>query len=389
MVDTIALTILQKNFTILDHKRFTPSSKNLFEPPYLEFGRTPFIKCTNNPTLTDIQKYGYLPRLTIMKAVRKDDFEISLKIEFSIPKLLYGNNFDEIEESDFGEIGWKLKNFLPILGIEIDEIYDVTNAEVSMIHYGKNIILTDFTDPYSILKEVAKVNISQWMDINSTDYRNEGHVVKFHSNDYEIVFYDKLKDLQQAKKSEKRAIEKDSLTQLSLFDLIPPKQPFEVLRMEIRLGSRKKIKSVLIKNQLKSEKLTFVKLFSKKKAKKIIKSVFNDIKNRYPSVLALPKMTMEETFAELQINNLTFTLNKLLSVLGAKILFDEIGIRKFRESSKRFDKRNFYRLMSDIKNVNIGKNLNKFGCIDEVLNKFEKVRLEDHKEKIYDADKQK
>jgi len=46
MIDTISLTIQPKDFKVLDHKRFTPSSKGLFEPPYYEFGRNAYIKCT-------------------------------------------------------------------------------------------------------------------------------------------------------------------------------------------------------------------------------------------------------------------------------------------------------------------------------------------------------
>ena len=55
------------------------------------------------------------------------------------------------------------------------------------------------------------------LDVNQTDYRNEGHSYKWHCNSYEVVFYDKIKDLEKAKQSEKRAIEKDNAIQLHLF----------------------------------------------------------------------------------------------------------------------------------------------------------------------------
>lgn len=51
MIDTIVLTLKTGMFTILDHDKFNPSTKGI--------------------------------------------------IEFSIPKLLYGNNFDEITDTDF------------------------------------------------------------------------------------------------------------------------------------------------------------------------------------------------------------------------------------------------------------------------------------------------
>ena len=58
------------------------------------------------------------------------------------------------------------------------------------------------------------------LDVNQTDYRNEGHSYKWHCNSYEIVFYDKIKDLEKAKHSDKRAIEKDNAIQLNLFPQI-------------------------------------------------------------------------------------------------------------------------------------------------------------------------
>lgn len=68
-------------------------------------------------------KYAYLPRLTLIKAIRNGGFSILLKIEFSIPKLLYCNNFDEVEESDFGEICWKLQEVLLYTINKIEEDY--------------------------------------------------------------------------------------------------------------------------------------------------------------------------------------------------------------------------------------------------------------------------
>ena len=89
MIDTIALTLQKNDFKIVDYKRFTPSAKGIFEHPYYEFGRNAFIKCSYNPSKKDMEKYPYLPRLTLLKAVRRGGFSITLKIEFSAPKILY------------------------------------------------------------------------------------------------------------------------------------------------------------------------------------------------------------------------------------------------------------------------------------------------------------
>ena len=71
--------------------------------------------------------------------------------------------------------------------------------------------------PIIIFNKIKEANIKLILDVNQTDYRNEGHSYKWHCNSYEVVFYDKIKDLEKAKQSDKRAIEKDNALQLNLF----------------------------------------------------------------------------------------------------------------------------------------------------------------------------
>jgi len=95
MIDTTAITFNEKDFTILDHNRFSPCTENLFKYPYIKVTGKSMFKAINNPTKAHIAEYGYLPRITLFKALRRGGFSIFIRVEFSIPKLLYGNNFDE------------------------------------------------------------------------------------------------------------------------------------------------------------------------------------------------------------------------------------------------------------------------------------------------------
>lgn len=382
MIDTISLTIQQKDFRVLDHKRFTPSSKGLFEAPYYEFGRNAYIKCSYNPSKQDLTKYQYLPRLTLIKAIRNGGFSILLKVEFCIPKLLYANNFDEVEESEFGEICWKLKEILLFMGIEIKDIKIIANADVSTVHYSKNIVLTDYTTPYSILKEIAKVNVNRLLDMNQSNFRNEGHAIKYHSNEYEVIFYDKVKDLQQAKISEKRAVERDNYIQLSLFDTVEMKKPFEVLRMEVRLGSRIKIKDMLKKTINDYKDLTFIKLFSQKVSKDVLLYTMNKIEADYPKILTTTSKTNEELFIQLMIDNPKLKYKNILAIVGAKVLLQEIGTRGFRKITNKFDKANWYRFNKEMKNLVISSAVNSFDYLIQAINKFERIKLENYKDKM-------
>lgn len=382
MIDTVALTIQQKDFKILDHKRFTPSSRGLFEKPYAEFGGSVYIKCTCNPTKKDLLRYKYLPRLTLIKAVRRGGYNISLKVEFSVPKLLYGNNFDEVEESDFGEVCWLLKEMLQYMGVEVSDIKAIASAEVAVIHYSKNIVLTDYMTPYSILKEVMKVNANTLLDLNQSDFRNEGHAIKFHTNDFELTFYDKVKDLQKAKISEKRSVEKDNYVQLTLFDKPEIKKPFEVLRVEVRLGSRKRIKDMLGKTGLAETGLQFNNLFSLKIAREVLLYLMQKLESQYPKIISTEARTNEEFLSQLMIDNPGIKYKQALALIGARVLLQESGVRGFRKITESLGKVNWYRFNKSMNQHLISGAISPFQYVVERIDKFERIELEKYREKL-------
>jgi len=382
MTDTISLIIDEMNFKILDHKRFSPSSIGILESPYYDFGGKPYIKCTFNPTRKDYSIYPYLPRLTLMKVVRRGGFSIFLKVEFSIPKLLYGNNFDELVESDFGEVCWKLKEVLLSMGVLINDIKTISYAEVSTFHPSKNIVLSDYSIPLTTIKEIARVNMNKLLDMNQTDYRNGGYSIKCHTNDYEVIFYDKLADLKQAKISDNRAIEKDNFVQLNIFDKVQIDMPFEVLRMEVRLGSKRRIRETLKKLGYDEKDITFIKLFNKRLVQDILMYTVNKMDSDYPVLLKEDFHSNEGFLTQLMISNPKMKYKNCLAMVGARNLLNELGTRNFRNVTDKYDKSNWYRLNKEMKLLSFNKQLSPFANIKEALTIFETVKLENYKNKM-------
>lgn len=139
MIDTIVLTLKQDMYTIFEPDKFSPSTKGLYDTDtgYYRLGGRSYITCKQNPTPSELKKGIYKPRLTVTKRVsRGGTFEIPLKIEFSIPKLLYGNNFDELTDADFTAVIQKLKAVLKEMGVRVFEHF-LINAPVSSVHYSK------------------------------------------------------------------------------------------------------------------------------------------------------------------------------------------------------------------------------------------------------------
>ena len=141
MIDTIVLSIPVDKINITNYELFSPSARGLFESPYYKLGRRGYFECFLNPKIEETN-LGYHPRFTLSKRMSNGGFSIALKIELSLPKLLYGNNFNELEDCDFESIVQRLHFELLSAGIIVD-IDNVLNARVTGIHYGKNIILTN------------------------------------------------------------------------------------------------------------------------------------------------------------------------------------------------------------------------------------------------------
>lgn len=347
MIDTIVLTLQPNQFRIMDHNRFNPSTIGLFQAPYYRLGQRSNFKCVQNPSSEELKNKIYKPRLTITRRMGDRTFITTMRIEFSIPKLLFGNNFDEVEESQFEAIISHLYKALYNMGVLVMPQI-LREASISAVHYSKNIVLTDYSMPSTILKELSKINLNLKLDLNQTDFRNEGHSLRFRANSFEISLYDKRKDLQKAKISDKRAIERDNALQLELFDQWKPRAPFEVLRMEIRLNQRVKIKQVFKKIGI-DHKPTFSSIFKSAIAQKVLLFYLEQIKYGY-ALLAYRSKTIKDFIADFRINNPKTKIRKMLQMLALKTAIEEMGIREFREITAFYGSHNWNRLKKDLAN---------------------------------------
>jgi len=389
MIDTIVLTLKTGMFTVLDHDKFSPSTKGLYDATegYYRLGGRSNMTCKQNPTRSELKEGIYKPRLTITKRMNRErNFEISLKIEFSIPKLIYGNNFDELGNDDFNKVIQKLKTILKEMGVYVLE-NNLINAPVSSVHYSKNIVLTDYTTSYTYLRQLTKLNINIKLDTNRTDFRNEGHSFKYRANSFEIVFYDKIKDLQQAKISEKRSEEKDNILQLNLLNLLKQQKPLEVLRMEIRLNRRQKIRQIL-KKIGKEVEPTFINIFNQNIAKKVLLHYLNEIEQAYPPLLTYQHDSPKKFFEDLLISNPDLKPTKALELTGLKVILNEIGVREYRQITKRYGNYHWYSLNSKMKKLKQKKNKSSiFSTLREKIIKFEPVKLLANQDNVLNNDK--
>lgn len=377
MLDTIVLTLSRGMYVITDPDKFEPSARWAMTE---NFGGRGYITSRQNPTKKELRNGLYKPRLTLTRRINHTGKnEATMKVELSLPKLLFGNNFEELCDNDFKAVATKLQQRLKEMGVLV--FYPVLiNAPVSAIHYSRNIILTDGTTPHYYITKIKEANISLALDTNQSDFRNEGHSFKYHANSYEVAFYDKIKDIETSKKSEKRAIEKDNAIQLSLFE--NRCKPFEVLRMEVRLNKRQKLRQILKKVGYEYE-LTFQHLFNSLLSKTVLVYYLDDLESRRPVIIDYQTNTPKSLLADLIINNPTLGPIKILQLFGLKVALDSVGIRGLRVMLKKSSTRSWYRLIAESKKIKLPQNTTPtFQVIRQSLNTLEPVSLKAYNELI-------
>lgn len=338
MLDTVILKIPRGSYKLKPYM-FVPNAD------ILKGAGNYLVKSVSNPSAKDKREGIYRPRLTLIKRMTKKSDEIPLKIEFSVPKMLYGNNVDEVEEKDFDAVVQALHKSMKDMGALVS-IEAIKNAKVSAFHPSKNIELLDGYTSGFVITELNKVDVSKKMDLNKDSFRNNGHSLQFYTNSHSLVVYDKVQDLL---KPDKRAMDKDqNKIQASLFDsLVDRKNKKEILRIEARLAKKVKL-NVILKNLGFKENPTFQEVMNKELCQKVLTGYWQDLitsKNLFLfNVENNPKKTLENIFK----NNPKIKPKQALYLVGLWALSKE-GIRATRAIvERRADKRTWYRIAEDL-----------------------------------------
>ena len=385
MLDTIVLTLSKNMYQILEPDRFEPSAKWVLDSNASMGGRG-YIPSKQNPTTQELKNGIYKPRLTLTNRYNHTgQREATLKVELSLPKLLFGNNFDELEDKDFNNVVEQLRLRLKDMGVYVFSSF-LENAPVSAIHYSKNIPLTDGTTPHYLIGKIKEANISLSLDVNQTDYRNDGHSYKWHSNSYEVAFYDKLKDLEMANKSEKRAIENDNAIQLNLFETFKERRRLEVMRMEVRLNKRQKIGQLFRTLGIQSE-LTLKNIFSPATAQLVLLHYLDELEGKRLPLFDYKPISSKSMLADLIINNPNIGIRKTIQLYGLKIAFDNATPRELRNMFSRYGQRSWYRLIAEAKMIKLPTTRSPFGIVREHLTCFEPLKLVDFPDIMLNNDK--
>ncbi len=372
MIDTVKLLIDGTRFRCIRPELFRPNLNELFRT------RAPNKKgrvvAYQNPSSKDIQEGHYKPSLSATYRGDRSD----LLIQFSVPKLLYGNNFEEVEESDFDTVIGKLASILQYeMGISIAH-EALMSAPVSQVDFCKNVVFQDYTTVSGFLTILSKAIVPKYHDLKKVDYKDGGHSLHIYCHSRELVFYDKIAELRASKH---RAVEKEDRqfnVQPSLFQTGKERAPpFEVLRIERRLKNKQMLRSMLREYGFQFEP-NFKNLFSSGLSKQIIRSAWNDLVNKSP-YLAMPDVDML-TAIEIISQRTGWKGQKLMAFAGLLVALQQKGGDRalYRSFRARGHPRTFSRMINEIKQLDFPLDQVKFQpifTVDEQIQTFKPLRF--------------
>lgn len=345
MIDTIILIIPREKMKSLD------SDQGHFPLWTIQSNRNGYAMWIKNMPKRKNSNTSYYPRLTRYEiGDGRANIISKVKIEFSVPKLLYGNNLDEAEEKDFAIIINTLQKRLLEMGEMVDKI-DLENASISTMHPSKNILISDGYTAYFVIKELGKINIHKKLELTKVNFKDDGKALHLYATNHSIVFYDKIADLNQNKK---KAIDQDQTSQqFSLADEIKKKKlPLEVLRMEVRLCKKRKISSVMQKIGFQKNP-TFREIFKKDVCQKIVKWYWDSIIKGENLFLFELENNPKQLLKDILRKEPEIKFGKAIKLIGLNVLCKDGGIRELRDiAEKQISQRNWYTISHSIKLLN-------------------------------------
>lgn len=191
--------------------------------------------------------------------LKNKTIKYELKVEFSIPKLIFENNIEEISESHYELVRNTLIQRLAYVGVIVTR-EEIDNSIISKVHFGKNIFVPKEMIMSEILKKISKIDINAGNDITRVRWR-DSDALHLYSGSRESVVYDKVKDVKKTKnRKEDKDIVNYELDFLKRYSL----ENREIFRFEYRLNKFSSVQSEInkIKNNTYNDRIFFKDVFS-------------------------------------------------------------------------------------------------------------------------------
>lgn len=314
------------------------------------------FKDRNGKSYQATRSKDYFPSLRIRRRGYNKEY---LYIEFSAPKLLFGNNLEELSQEDIPRLFEILQITLEKMGVSIS-ITELSKARVVKVHFGKNIILPSNIFPSILIDKLRGTNWNNRFSGLIRDYNNNGSSLRIGNKSREIIIYDKVAELTQEKANKQ------------LVTLVR-NNGVQILRLEIRL----KMESVILRElALEKDNNNLVELTSHYFLTNLCKSYWDILAKDLVS-FSYEDISLETIYAEIIMSNPKMRIRTVNNIFAMYVLTKEIGLKRVREIIEyRYSRETWYSLNQLMKKLPIGKNTkNWITEIERQLTNYKPIRL--------------
>lgn len=376
MIDTITLAFKEDQYIITDTKYFVGRSTKQINGRFS-------ISSTFSDMATQSKKQGkYFPHVEIPKrTVGKDRSESSyLLVQVSIPKLLYGTNLFEIDETNYSDFCQRLSQELRKVKVIVTPD-NVADAIVKRVDLCKSIILPAyFGTAKQVIYRLQKFNHKPDSDFTIKEFRDgsKEFFLKYLNTTQGYVIYDKAAEMVANGYTD---IELPIVKHLKDGKLIR-----RILRFELSLQRQQSLEALLRRHIPGKEKGFTVKdLFSNKQAlRNILLEVFDRIYSPAHTLLVtLSEMQENEFELQLQsLSNLTLQQRTTLAYFANKTT--KYGLKAtLAEMKEDMTPSTYNRYKKDLKDI--FANMNTLGL--EQPNLIQYLRSEHEQFKLFTPNK--
>lgn len=172
-----------------------------------------------NPNAAETASGLYYPRLT---GYRLNGVLSMVNIEFSVSKLVYGNNVDELNQTQFTLVLTLLGQRLGRMGF-IPSMEALSEGVVREVHYSKNLLLENGYTVPDVIDQLRRLGVSRRLRHLNVMYGGSGNSMTLGTKSYSLALYDKGEEVRADMGHE--AMERLGERQ--------------IVRYEVRMGSRK------------------------------------------------------------------------------------------------------------------------------------------------------
>lgn len=284
---------------------------------------------------------NYVPVIDVLETLDKDNKQVIyiLIVQFSLPKLLYGNSLREVSDGDYAKSVVGLQRVLENLGILVEK--DVlANARVTGLHFCKNVVLPKDVRLQDILAELERVDISKVVDVTKKETKNGGQVLHIYSGNTERVFYDKVVDAMRPKNKRKdKGLVDYERTIIDEYDL----HNTEVFRYEYRLKRAPRVEKDVNETLGKKPRthVLFKDIFTDNLCRDVLIKSWRDLVQRPENQLALIGPT--DNFKLLlkivegsKKKGGPHSLNRALTAFGIVCIIKTHGVKELRKTIFRY-----------------------------------------------------